>query len=62
MNQLIEIVLHPQRYRNVANLPLRFDAAEQLVNNHWDELKAPVRKAIAKILLRSNRYTIIQSN
>lgn len=56
MNQLIEIVLHPAKYRNVANLPMAFDAAETLVNNHWKELKTPVRKAIARILIRSNRY------
>jgi hypothetical protein len=57
MNQLIEIVLHPAKYRHIANLPMQFDAAEQLVNSHWEELKTPIKKAIARILIHSGRYT-----
>jgi hypothetical protein len=56
MNQLIEIVLHPAKYRNVVGLPMRFDAAEQLVNSHWNELKTPVKRVIAKLLIHSGKY------
>lgn len=35
---LVQIVLHPAHYRHFANLPMAFDAAEELVNDYWDYL------------------------
>ncbi len=56
MKQLIEIVLHPAKYRHIVGLPLRFDAAAELLNSHWEELSIPVKRAIVKILIGSGRY------
>jgi hypothetical protein len=54
---LIEIVKHPQHYRNFATLPGQFDAAEELLNDYWDDLKAPVKKAVTRILVTSGKYS-----
>lgn len=54
---LIDIVKRPAHYRNVVGLPLQFDAAEELRNDWWEDLKTPVKKAVAKILIKSGKYT-----
>lgn len=54
MEQLIEIVLHPAKYRHVANLPLRFDAAEGLLP-YWDTLNARVQRIVREVLVKSGR-------
>lgn len=56
MNQLLEIVLHPQKYRHIANLPLRFDAAEQLLE-YWYILSPSHKRAVSRILISSGKYT-----
>lgn len=55
MSQLIQIVLHPARFRNCL-LPGAFDAAEFLVNNHWEELSYAVKRAVSRILINSGQY------
>lgn len=55
MSTLIQIVLHPARFRNCM-LPGQFDAAELLVNNHWEQLSYDVKKAVCRILINSGQY------
>ena len=55
MNQLLEIVLHPAKYRQFANLPLRFDAAEQLLE-YWYILSPCHKRAVRSVLIKSGKY------
>lgn len=53
---LIEIVKHPQHYRNFIGLPFQFDAAEELMTDYWDEISTPIRRLLVKILVKSGKY------
>lgn len=53
---LTEIVMHPQHYRHFTNLPMAFDAAEELLNDYWEELPLRVKRRVSRILIGSGKY------
>ncbi len=57
MTTLLEIFYHPRRFDSVQGLPLKFDAAEMLVKNHWDELGKSDKRAIVSFLIKSGKYS-----
>lgn len=52
---LLEIVRHPRRFDGVVSLPLRFDAAQMLLES-WNELAEKDKLRVQNILLRSGKY------
>lgn len=55
MEQLINIVMNPAKYRHVLGLPMRCDAAEQLLE-YWYILSPKHKRAVRKVLVSSGRY------
>lgn len=53
---LIDIVLNPRKYRFVMGMPGRFDAAEYLFENHFDDLPDHVIEQVEAVLLASGKY------
>lgn len=58
---LIDIVLNPARYRFVINMPGRYDAAEFLFENHFDELPDEVIEKVESVLLASGKYKKVEN-
>jgi hypothetical protein len=56
MKKLIDIVMHPKKYTHVIGVPGQFDAAEYLLNNHWEELTEKQASRVEDVLVRSGRY------
>lgn len=53
---LIDIVMHPRKYKHIANMPGRYDAAFQLYNEFINELTDRVYKKCVDILMKSGCY------
>ena len=55
---LIDKINHPRRYDHVIGVPGAFEAAQYLLNNHYDELNGKTKLNVAKTLVRSGKYKI----
>lgn len=55
-NTLIQIIFHPEQYRNFIGLPLKFDAAEELLIDYWEVLNKRQKSKVTDILVKSGKY------
>lgn len=55
MKTLIQILRHPRKFDGIMCLPMRFDAAETLLE-HWNELGSKDQSLVCQVLLFSGRY------